>query len=51
MYHSQNGDRRSAGHIRQHAWRVIIPPGRAVSLRRRQQPEETGLKYANALEL
>lgn len=46
-YHSQNGDRRATGHIRQHAWRVIIPSGCAVSLRRRQQPQETGLKYGN----
>lgn len=50
-YHSQNGDGRATGHIRQHAWRVIIPSGCAVSLRRRKQPQETGLKYGNILEM
>lgn len=48
--YSQNGDGRPTGHIRQHAWRVIIPPGCVVSLRRRQQPEEAGLKSGNLLE-
>lgn len=50
-YHSQNGDRRATGHIRQHAWRVIIPPGCTVSLRRGQQPQEAGLKCGNILEM
>lgn len=47
--YSQNGDWRPIGHICQHAWRVIIPAGCVVSLRRCQQPEETRLKSANVL--
>lgn len=47
---SQNGDGRPTGHICQHAWRVVIPSCCVISLRRRQQPEETGLKSGNLLE-
>ncbi|KAB5542076.1 hypothetical protein PHYPO_G00087290 [Pangasianodon hypophthalmus] len=35
-----HGDRRTAGHIRQHAGSVTVPAGGALSLRGCQQPEE-----------
>lgn len=49
-HHLQNGDGRPTGYFCQHAWRVIIPSCCVVSLRRRQQPEETGLKSDSLLE-
>lgn len=37
----QHGDRRTAGHFRQHAGSVIVPAGGALSLRGCEQPQET----------
>lgn len=36
----QHGDRRTAGHIRQHTGSVTVPAGGVVSLRGCQQPQE-----------
>lgn len=46
-YLLQNGDRRAAGHLCQHAWRVVVSAGCLVPLRRCQQPEEARLTAHN----
>lgn len=45
--HLQNGDRRTAGHFCQHAWRVIVPAGGFISLCCCQQPQEAGMMCAS----
>lgn len=45
----QDDHRRAARHIRQHAGRVALLACRSLSLRGRQQSQETGMKVARSL--